>query len=77
LNRLSGISWGAQDLAASLGIRTLRGADGDWIFALRGAQTQCLLVARALEVDAIDTVTTDFKTPTRCAPNARVLRRRF
>ena len=63
LDRLSGISWGAQDLAASLGIRILRGADGDWTFALRSAQAQCLLVARALEVDAIDTVTTDFKNP--------------
>jgi citrate lyase subunit beta/citryl-CoA lyase len=63
LDRLSGISWGAQDLAASLGIRMLRGADGDWSFALRSAQAQCLLVARALGVDAIDTVTTDFKDP--------------
>jgi citrate lyase subunit beta/citryl-CoA lyase len=61
LDRLSGISWGAQDLGASLGIRALRGAAGDWDFALRGAQTLCLWVARALEVDAIDTVTTDIK----------------
>jgi citrate lyase subunit beta / citryl-CoA lyase len=61
LDRLSGISWGAQDLGASLGIRALRGAEGDWNFALRSAQAQCLLLARALEVDAIDTVTTDFK----------------
>jgi citrate lyase subunit beta / citryl-CoA lyase len=61
LDRVSGISWGAQDLSASLGIRASRDPDGDWSFALRNAQVQCLWVARALKVDAIDTVTTDFK----------------
>jgi citrate lyase subunit beta/citryl-CoA lyase len=61
LDRLSGITWGAQDLGASLGIRMLRGAEGNRHFALRSAQVHCLLVARALGVDAIDTVTPDFK----------------
>ena len=61
LERLSGVSWGAEDLAAALGVRSPRGADGEWNFALRSARLQCLLVARALSVDAIETVTTDFK----------------
>jgi len=61
LARLSGISWGAADLGAALGTRSSHDADGDWNFALRSARVQCLWVARALGVDAIDTVTTDFK----------------
>jgi citrate lyase subunit beta/citryl-CoA lyase len=61
LARLSGISWGAADLSAALCTRSSRTADGDWNFALRSARVQCLLVARALGVEAIDTVTTDFK----------------
>ena len=61
LQRLSGVTWGAEDLAAALGVRSSRDADGEWNFALRSARLQCLLVARALSVDAIETVTTDFK----------------
>jgi citrate lyase subunit beta/citryl-CoA lyase len=61
LERLIGITWGAEDLGAALGVRSSHDANGEWNLALRSAQVQCLLVARALEVDAIDTVTTDFK----------------
>ncbi len=60
LKRLSGISWGAEDLGAALGVRSLREANGAWKFILESARVQCLLVARALQIDAIDTVTTDF-----------------
>lgn len=61
LERLSGVTWGAEDLAAALGVRSSHDAEGEWNFALRSARLQCLLVARALSVDAIETVTTDFK----------------
>jgi len=61
LQRLSGVTWGAEDLAAALGVRSSRDADGEWNFALRSARLQCLLVARALSIDAIETVTTDLK----------------
>ena len=61
LKRLSGITWGAEDLGAALGIRASHDTNGDWNFALRSARVQCLLVARALKVGAIDTVTTDLK----------------
>ena len=60
MERLSGITWGAEDLAAALGVRSPRDADGEWNFALRSARLQCLMVARALAVDPIETVTTDF-----------------
>ena len=61
LQRLSGMTWGAEDLGAALGVPSSHDANGDWNFALRSARVQCLLVARALKVGAIDTVTTDFK----------------
>jgi citrate lyase subunit beta/citryl-CoA lyase len=61
LERLSGISWGAEDLAAALGVRSSREANGAWKCVLNSARVQCQLVARALEIDAIDTVIADFK----------------
>src|ERR1700678_1337497 len=61
MERLSGITWGAEDLAAALGVRSPRDADGEWNFALRSARLQCLLAARALAVDPIETVSRHFK----------------
>jgi citrate lyase subunit beta/citryl-CoA lyase len=61
LERLCGIAWGAEDLAAALGLRSSRDAGGEWSPALQNARGQCLLAARALDVEAIDTVTPDFK----------------
>jgi citrate lyase subunit beta / citryl-CoA lyase len=61
MERLRAIAWGAEDLAAALGLPGTRGSDGDWSFALLGARTQCLMVARALELDAIEAVTTQLK----------------
>ncbi len=61
LPRLVGIIFGAEDLAASLGLQGMRGTDGDWCAPLQVARAQCLLLACALAVDAIDAVTTQFK----------------
>jgi citrate lyase subunit beta/citryl-CoA lyase len=67
LERLSAITWGAHDLAAAMGVHASGDGEGDdggggeWHFVLRSAQVQCLLVASALAVAAIDTVTADFK----------------
>jgi citrate lyase subunit beta / citryl-CoA lyase len=59
LPRLSGITWGIEDLALALRVRP-SDETGHRNFALSGAQFQCLLVARALELDAIETVSPDF-----------------
>jgi citrate lyase subunit beta/citryl-CoA lyase len=61
LPRLVGIIFGAEDLAASLGLQVMRGADGDWCAPLQSARAQCLLLARALGIDAIEAVTTQFQ----------------
>jgi citrate lyase subunit beta/citryl-CoA lyase len=56
--RLVGLTWGAADLAASLGaVRTDHGFDDVY----RLARTLCLLGAAAAGVDAFDTVYSDYK----------------
>ena len=61
LPRLVGIIFGAEDLSAALGLQTMRAADGDWCAPLQSARAQCLLLARALGVDAIEAITAQFK----------------
>lgn len=61
LPRLTGIVFGSEDLAAALGLVQMRSADGDWCAPLQSAGTQCLLLAHALGIDAIDAVTTQFR----------------
>jgi citrate lyase subunit beta/citryl-CoA lyase len=61
LPRLVGIVFGAEDLAAALAVQPQRGADGAYCAPLQSARAQCLLLAHALGVDAIDAVTTQLK----------------
>jgi len=60
-NRLYGLSWGAEDLAAAVGATTNRDADGNWLPQFELARSLCLFAAAAAEVAAIDTVYTDFR----------------
>jgi citrate lyase subunit beta/citryl-CoA lyase len=59
--RLAGLTWGAEDLGAALGVLGRRGADGALTFTFQLARTQCLLAAAALAVQAIDGVQVDFR----------------
>jgi citrate lyase subunit beta/citryl-CoA lyase len=59
--RLCGIAWGAEDLSADLGAESNRDDDGRYTAPYRHARTMTLLTAAAAEVDAIDTVHTDFR----------------
>ena len=54
--RMSGITWGAEDLSADLGAETNRDATGSWTSPYRVARDVTLLAAAAAQVDAIDTV---------------------
>jgi citrate lyase subunit beta / citryl-CoA lyase len=58
--RLEGITWGAEDLAACLGGNNRR-ADGTYDDVFRLARSLCLLGAAAAGVMPIDTIYTDFK----------------
>jgi citrate lyase subunit beta / citryl-CoA lyase len=59
--RLEGLTWGAEDLSAELGAETNRDADGRFLDPYRLARALCLAGAAAAQVQAIDTVTVDFR----------------
>ena len=73
-DRLYGLSWGAEDLAAAVGASANRDEDGNWLPQFEMARSLCLFAAAAAEVAAIDTVYTDFRNHDgllRYAANAR------
>lgn len=60
LPRLSGLTWGAEDLSAALGATRKRNAVGVWTDTFRLVRAQTLLTAHARGVMAIDTLHADF-----------------
>ena len=61
LARLHGLTWGAEDLAAALGASTNRDEAGAWALTYRMVRSQMLLAAKAAGVQAIETLSVDFK----------------
>src|SRR6266446_855258 len=59
--RLTGLTWGAEDLSAELGAGANRGADGRFLDPYRLARVLCLAGAAAAEIQPIDTVYVDFR----------------
>ena len=59
--RVAALSWGAEDLADSLGASSNRDADGGYGFTYELARSMCLLGAAAAGVPAIDTIHGDFR----------------
>ncbi|MCC7348769.1 MAG: CoA ester lyase [Variibacter sp.] len=59
--RLAALTWGAEDLSASLGCETNRDGDGRFTEPFRFARVLCLAGAAAAGVPAIDTVYVDFR----------------
>ncbi len=74
-HRLSGVAWGGEDLAADLGAESNHGADGFYTDPYRLARGLALLAAAAAEVDAIDSVYTDFRDLDGLASECRDARR--
>jgi citrate lyase subunit beta/citryl-CoA lyase len=60
-HRLAGLTWGAEDLSADLGAETNRLTDGSYTDPYRLARSLTLFAAAAAQVDAIDTVFTNFR----------------
>ena len=58
--RLTGLTWGAEDLSAALGAHK-HDAGGSLTFTFQMARSLCLLTAAALGVQAIDGVHPDFR----------------
>ncbi|MEL7310211.1 MAG: CoA ester lyase [Pseudomonadota bacterium] len=59
--RVRAITWGAEDLSVAIGATTTRGADGEWLALYQQMRSQTLLAARALNIQAIDTLYAAFK----------------
>lgn len=59
--RLAGMTWGAEDLSASVGARTARHADGRYTDVFRLARSLTILAAAAADTPAIDTVFPNFR----------------
>jgi citrate lyase subunit beta / citryl-CoA lyase len=59
--RLSGLTWGAEDLSAELGAQANRDTDGRFLEPYRLARVLCLAGASAAGVPALDTVYVDFR----------------
>lgn len=59
--RLSGLTWGAEDLSTSVGARTARDEGGAFTDVFRLARSVCILASAAAEVPAVDTVFANFR----------------
>lgn len=59
--RVIALSWGAEDLADSIGASSNRNPDGSYGFTYELARSLCLLGAAAADVAAIETIHGDFR----------------
>ena len=59
--RLIAMTWGAEDLADSIGASSNRNADGSYGFTYELARSLCLLGAASAQVAAIETIQSDFR----------------
>jgi citrate lyase subunit beta/citryl-CoA lyase len=61
--RLQGLTWGAEDLSASVGASSNSDENGDLTFLYNMARGLCLAAASAADVEAVDTVYTNIANP--------------
>jgi citrate lyase subunit beta/citryl-CoA lyase len=59
--RLVGMSWGGEDLSADIGAETNRGPDGYMTEPFRVARAFTLFAAAAARIEAIDTISSNFR----------------
>jgi len=59
--RLAAMTWGAEDLSAALGAATNRDEHGEFLLTYRIVRSLCLIVAKAADVPAIETLHADFR----------------
>ena len=73
--RISTLTWGAEDLSATLGASANRSEDGEWLPPYELARSLCLFAAGAAGLPALDTVYTDFQDADGLARVAAAARR--
>lgn len=73
--RLAGLTWGAEDLSTAIGASTNRDESGEFDLTFRMARSLCLLAAANAGVQAIDTLTADFRDEALLSHEVRRARR--
>ena len=73
--RVTGLTWGAEDLAADVGAAGNKTAGGEYELTFAMARSFCLLAAAAAGVAAFDTIDTDFRDTAAIERRARASRR--
>ena len=61
LERLYGLTWGAEDLSSAIGASGNTDASGGWALTYRMVRSLCLLGAHAAKVEAVDTLFVDYR----------------
>ncbi len=74
-SRLLGLTWGAEDLGAALGVSANKDEHGHWTMPFEVARAQCLFAAANAEVAAIETLYTDFRDTEGLKADCRKARR--
>jgi citrate lyase subunit beta/citryl-CoA lyase len=73
--RLAGLTWGAEDLSAAVGAASNRVENGDYEFTYQLARSLCLLAAHAAGVQAIETISANFRDQDALLRDVRASRR--
>lgn len=73
--RLVAMTWGAEDLADSLGASSNTRSDGEYDFTFEMARSLCLLGAATAGVPAIETIQSDFRDLDKLKQRAEMVRR--
>jgi len=73
--RLCGLTWGAEDLGAAIGVISNKDDGGGWSFPFQVARAQCLFAAANAGVAPIDTLFADFRDDAGLAEDCRIARR--
>ncbi|WP_040795725.1 HpcH/HpaI aldolase/citrate lyase family protein [Nocardia higoensis] len=71
LDRLYGLTWGAEDLSAALGASGNTGPDGRWTTTYQLVRSLTLMAARAAEVEAVETLYVDIRDEEGLAESSR------
>lgn len=61
IDRLYGLTWGAEDLSAALGASTNLGPTGEWAVTYQTVRSLALLAARAADVEPVETLYADIR----------------
>ena len=59
--RLLGLTWGAEDLATAIGATSNKDESGEFSFTYKLVRSLCLLASAHAQIQAIDTLSVDFK----------------